>query len=91
MTDWQHPPKVVADPEVLGGIPCLAGSRLPATTLLAMVQAGTPWESITASWPWLTPAHVEAARAWAATQPVVYAEIAPPRLLDIAKLRKRLR
>ena len=62
----EHPAKVVSDPDVMGGVPCLAGSRLPATTLLACVNAGNEWERIVDSWPWLTPAHVAAAKAWAA-------------------------
>lgn len=60
----QHPPVVVVDPDILAGTPCLAGSRLPAQTLIAMVDSGDTWERIVASWPWLTPAHVDAARAW---------------------------
>jgi uncharacterized protein (DUF433 family) len=63
-----HPPRVVSDPDVMLGIPCLSGSRLPARTLLAMVDAGHAWERIVESWPWLTPQHVEAARAWLARQ-----------------------
>ena len=61
-----HPPRVVVDPEVMWGIPCLAGSRLPARTLLGMVDGGDAWERIVDSWPWLTPAHVAAARCWLA-------------------------
>lgn len=62
MQDPQHPPVVVVDPDVLAGMPCLAGSRLPAQTLIAMVDAGDTWDRIVASWPWLTPAHVDAAK-----------------------------
>ena len=60
--DDQHPPRVVVDPEIMWGAPCLAGSRLPAKTLLDMVDGGDSWELIVDGWPWLTPAHVEAAR-----------------------------
>jgi uncharacterized protein (DUF433 family) len=62
--DDQHPARVVVDPEVMCGTPCLAGSRLPVQTLLDMVNGGESWERIVHSWPWLTPAHVEAAREW---------------------------
>ena len=44
------------------------GSRLPVTTLLACVDAGHSWERIVASWPWLTSAHLDAARAWATSR-----------------------
>lgn len=64
-----HPPVVVVDPDIMGGTPCLAGSRLPAQTLIDMVDAGDAWERIVSGWPWLTPAHVEAARAWLASPP----------------------
>jgi uncharacterized protein (DUF433 family) len=84
-----HPPRVVVDPEIMGGTPCLAGSRLPAATLLAMVDGGGGWERIVSSWPWVTEAHVQAARGWAAAQPTVYAEISPPRL-NLARARQML-
>ena len=61
-------PRIHSDPSILSGTPVFFGSRLPVTTLLACVDAGDTWERLTASWPWLTPAHVDAARAWAATQ-----------------------
>lgn len=64
--DNSHPPLVIADPQVMGGTPCLAGSRLPAQTLLDMVDGGDTWECIVEGWPWLTPTHVEAARKWLA-------------------------
>ncbi|WP_405048253.1 DUF433 domain-containing protein [Rubrivivax sp. JA1055] len=56
------------DPDVLGGTAVFVGSRLPVTTLLACLDAGDSWERIVASWPWLTAAHVQAARRWAAAQ-----------------------
>jgi uncharacterized protein (DUF433 family) len=59
-----HPPCVVIDPEIMSGTPCLAGSRLPAQTLLDMVDGGDPWERLVEGWPWLTPEHVNAARRW---------------------------
>lgn len=62
--DKSHPPLVLVDPDIMWGMPCLAGSRLPARTLLDMVSRGDPWDVIVAGWPWLTPAHVEAARRW---------------------------
>lgn len=61
-----HPPRVVVDPDVMRGAACLAGSRLPAATLVAMVDGGESWERLVEGWPWLTPQHVDAARAWVA-------------------------
>jgi len=51
----------------MGGVAVFVGSRLPVATLLACVSAGNSWERIVASWPWLTSAHLDAAREWAAT------------------------
>jgi len=61
-----HPPVVVVDPDILGGTPCLAGSRLPAKTLVACADKND-WGRVLESWPWLTPAHVDAARVWLAS------------------------
>jgi len=61
-------PRIQRDPEVLGGEPVFAETRLPVATLLACVDAGNSWERIVASWPWVTPDHVEAAREWVASQ-----------------------
>ena len=65
MTDT---PRIQRDPEVLGGEPVFAGTRLPVATLLACVDAGNSWERIVASWPWVTVAHVQAAREWVASR-----------------------
>lgn len=58
------PPLIHSDPNVLGGTPVFVGSRLPVATLLACVDANDSWERIVASWPFLTQAHVDAARRW---------------------------
>jgi uncharacterized protein (DUF433 family) len=63
-----HSSLIHRDPEVIGGVAVFVGSRLPVTTLLACVGAGYAWERIVASWPWLTSAHLEAARGRAAAQ-----------------------
>ena len=60
-----HSSLIHRDPEVIGGVAVFVGSRLPVTTLLACVDA---CERIVASWPWLTSAHLEAARGQAAAQ-----------------------
>lgn len=57
-------PLIHSDPGILGGTPVFVGSRLPVATLLACVDAGDSWERLLNAWPWLTSAHVEAARQW---------------------------
>ena len=64
--DSARPPLVHSDPEVLGGTAVFVGSRLAIETVLACVDAREDWSRIVQSWPWLTEAHVEAARAWVA-------------------------
>lgn len=53
-----------SEPDILGGVPVFVGSRLPVATLLACVNAGDSWDRLVQSWPWLTQAHVDAARQW---------------------------
>jgi uncharacterized protein (DUF433 family) len=62
-------PAIHADAEVMSGVPVFVGSRLPVRTLLACVDAGEDWDRLVDSWPFLTPAHVEAARQYLAEHP----------------------
>ena len=64
--DSSDAPAIQTSPDILGGEPVFAGTRLPVRTLLACVNAGDGWERIVASWPWLTPRHLQAAREWVA-------------------------
>ena len=66
-----RPALVGCDPEVLSGTPVFVGSRLPVQTLLASVEAGVPWNRLVESWPWLTLAHLDAARDWVARHPEI--------------------
>lgn len=68
MSDPQLP-AIHCDPEVMRGVPVFVGSRLPILTLLACVDAGDDWCRIVGSWPFLTPAHVEAARRYVEDHP----------------------
>ncbi|WP_431102945.1 DUF433 domain-containing protein [Roseateles noduli] len=55
-------PLVVIDPEIMGGEAVFAGSRLPISTVLASLASGYSLEKLAESWPFLTEAHVAAAR-----------------------------
>ena len=57
-------PLIHSDPDILGGVPVFIGSRLPIATLLECVNAGDSWDRLVESWPWLTQAHLDAARQW---------------------------
>jgi len=60
---------VSANPQVMGGMPVFAGSRVPIETALSSLAAGVDLEQLKLSYPFLTPAHIEAARAYALTHP----------------------
>lgn len=60
------PPVVVADPEIMGGWACFVGTRVPASMVIGMVDSGAPWSQLVADYPFLTEAHVVAARAYLA-------------------------
>ena len=75
----------------MGGVAVFVGSRLPVATLLACVGAGNSWERIVASWPWVTQAHLDAARTWAATPKSGAAGAAPTAPVDQAHVAPRRR
>ena len=60
---------VVEDPEIMGGEPCLKGTRIPAFVIADMRAAGIPVEAILRSYPSLTPDLIESACNYAATHP----------------------
>lgn len=69
MNDEALLPAIHSDPDILGGVPVFVGSRLPIATLLACVDAGNDWDRMVGSWPFLTPAHVQAARKYSGSRP----------------------
>lgn len=56
---------IAVDPDIMGGVPCFAGSRLPVSTLLGSLESGDSLESLRDSWPFLTEGHIRAARRFA--------------------------
>ncbi|CAH1691426.1 hypothetical protein BOSEA31B_20633 [Hyphomicrobiales bacterium] len=57
-------PQIVSNPGVMGGMWVLQGTRVPADTVLAEVQAGTSEAEIHRSYPSLPPRSVEACLLW---------------------------
>ena len=53
-----------ADPDVMRGTACIAGTRVPIETVLASLDEGVSMSRLKASYPFLTDAHVEAARVY---------------------------
>lgn len=52
-------------PDKLGGLPCIAGTRIPVATILATLADGGI-ETVLKEWPSLTAEDVKAALRWAA-------------------------
>ena len=60
---------VITDPEVMGGLPVFVGTRLPVENVLGSLDVGIDLDNLQASYPFLTPAHVHAARVFLAVHP----------------------
>jgi uncharacterized protein (DUF433 family) len=61
---WQQ--RVVADPEVHHGEPCIAGTRIPVRMIVGSLADGLTVEQIVAEYPQLTSEDVLGALAYAA-------------------------
>jgi uncharacterized protein (DUF433 family) len=60
---------VTSDPEILRGEPVFSGTRVPIDNVLASADGDISPARLRASYPFLTPAHIEAARTYAAVHP----------------------
>ena len=58
--------RITTDPEVLGGVPCIRGLRVPVATVVGMVADGMTPEEILADFPHLQPDDIGAALRYAA-------------------------
>lgn len=69
-------PRITADPNVLGGKPCIRGLRFPVRDLLELLASGARPDEILADYPYLEHEDIGAALTYAASQtghPVVIA------------------
>jgi uncharacterized protein (DUF433 family) len=62
--EWQH--RVVSDPELHHGEPCIAGTRIPARMIVGSLADGLTPEQIVDEYPQITREDVFAALAYAA-------------------------
>jgi uncharacterized protein (DUF433 family) len=60
---------VSVDPQVMGGEPVFTGSRVLIDAVLGSVDAGIELPRLQDSYPFLTPAHLAAARVWREVHP----------------------
>lgn len=58
--------RVVHDPQVMGGKPCIRGTRVTIGMILGLLSSGKPPEAILADFPYLTALDIRAALAYAA-------------------------
>lgn len=63
------PAEVVSDPEILGGMPVIRGTRVPADTIALMVSEGTSNFEILRHYPSIDLDGIRAAVEWAKRQP----------------------
>ena len=61
--------RIVSDPTVMGGVPVVKGTRLPARMLHARFRGGDTMESILGDYPYLDREAVEAAVLYIETTP----------------------
>ena len=66
---YQAEALVTAGPEVMGGAAVFAGTRVPIEIVLGSVAAGVDIDRLRASYPFLTDAHVRAARVYEEVHP----------------------
>ena len=73
-------PRIVSDPAILGGKPCIKGTRISVEMILEWVASGASRDDIVRSYPTLTADDVEEALRYAAqslaNETIVTAEIA---------------
>jgi uncharacterized protein (DUF433 family) len=62
------PPKIVCDPEIMGGMPCVEGTRVPAETILDYINHDMTVYDVYVDYPYLPFGAVEAVAAWAVEQ-----------------------
>jgi uncharacterized protein (DUF433 family) len=59
------PAEVSSNPEIMGGMPCVRGTRVPAMTIVAELRAGASREEVFHHYPSLPIDGIEAVRRWA--------------------------
>jgi uncharacterized protein (DUF433 family) len=59
-------PRITHDPAVMGGKPCVRGMRVTVGTIVGLLASGEPREAILHAYPYLEPADLDEALAYAA-------------------------
>lgn len=67
-TKPMFPSEVTSNPDIMGGMPCVWGTRVPAATVIAELRAGSSDEEIFFHYPSLPLDGINAVRRWAGEQ-----------------------
>lgn len=65
-----QPVEIVSDPEIMGGMPCVAGTRVPAEIVLRYLREGAGVREVVADYPYLPFGAVDAVERWARSNAV---------------------
>lgn len=60
------PAEIYSSPDILGGTPCVRGTRVPAETIVAYIRDGYSDQDIFEDYPSLPIDGIDAVRLWAA-------------------------
>jgi uncharacterized protein (DUF433 family) len=58
--------RITVNPEIMTGLPCIRGMRIPATTILGLLAAGANENEVLSDYPDLEPEDIKACLAYAA-------------------------
>jgi uncharacterized protein (DUF433 family) len=58
--------RITVDHQIMGGVPCVTGTRIPVATIVGLVANGLTTTEIVAEYPQLTTADVQACLSYAA-------------------------
>ncbi len=65
MMDWRE--RIIADPQICHGRPCIKGTRIMVTVVLDNLASGMSVDSLLAAYPSLSASDIQAAIAYAAS------------------------
>lgn len=72
------PAEVTSNPDVLGGAPCVSGTRIPALNIVAALRDGASLGDLQLDYPSLPVDGIEAVKAWAHQEGISLSPDAPP-------------
>jgi uncharacterized protein (DUF433 family) len=59
-------PQIISDPDIMGGVPVVKGTRIPVRMILDNLEVGHTFEEILENYPTLTREKIQAVVHWAA-------------------------